>query len=69
MSGNVVDKLGCCEIYDDTPLTYYNIFTEIASFTYKLYDASVTKTWESTELGCYNEVFTVTYVKGGVTIS
>ena len=28
----------------------------------------MSKTWESTELGCYNELFTVTFVKGGVTI-
>jgi hypothetical protein len=62
-----VSKLGCCEIYDDAP--DYKIFTKIASFTYSLYDASVTKVWESTELGCYNEVFTVTYVTGGVTIT
>jgi len=32
-----VDKLGCCEIYDDSPVTYYSIFTEIADFSYKLY--------------------------------
>ena len=70
-SGNsgLVDKLGACEIYDDIPVTYYSIFTEIASFTYTLYEGSVTKTWESTELGCYNELFTVTYVKDGATIS
>jgi hypothetical protein len=60
-SGDVV-KLGACDIYDDTPFNYYNIFSEIASFTYDIDDPIVTKTWESNELGCYNENFTVTYV-------
>jgi hypothetical protein len=67
--GGTVDKLGACEIYDDVPVTYYTIFTTIASFTYTLYGTSVSKTWESTELGCYSEVFTATYVKSGATIS
>ena len=49
-------------------MTYYNIFTKIASFTYTLYAGIVSKTWESTELGCYDELFTVTFVKSGVTI-
>ena len=65
----VVDKLGCCEIYDDRPVTYYSIFTTISSFTYTLHQGIATKTWESTELGCYNELFTVIYVKDGATIS
>jgi len=65
----VVDKLGACEIYDDLPVTYYTIFTTISSFTYTLYGTSVSKTWESSELGCYNEQFTATYAKSGATIS
>jgi len=68
-AGGTVDKLGACEIYDDVPVTYYTIFTTIASFTYTLYGVSVSKKWESTELGCYNEVFTATFVKSGASIS
>ncbi len=36
-SGNVVKELGCCEIYDDKPVTYYSIFKTISSFTYILH--------------------------------
>ena len=67
--GGQVDKLGACEIYDDLPVNYYTLFTKITSFTYTLYQATTTKTWDSTELGCYNEQFTYTFVKSGSTIS
>ena len=63
-----IDKIGACEIYDDAA-TSYTIYTKITDFTYTLFQATVTKTMESTDLGCYNEQFTATYIKDGVTIS
>ena len=66
---NVITKLGACEIYDDLPMNYYTIFSKITSFTYNVNDPAMEKTWESTELGCYNELFTAIYKKDGFEIN
>ena len=47
----------------------YTIFEKITDFIYTVNDPAVYKTWESTELGCYNELFTAIYKKDGFEIN
>jgi hypothetical protein len=61
------DKLGACSAFDDIPVQNYYFLTTIADFNYVISSGSSgNKYWETTELNCYNEVYTLTYTKDGV---
>jgi hypothetical protein len=59
--------LGACSVMDDMPPTYYNFITTFASgWTMTLFQTH-TDVFTTTELGCYNELFSFpTCLKDGV---
>lgn len=61
------NKIGACSAFDDIPVQSYYFLTTIADFNYIISSGSSgNKFWETTNLLCYSEVYTLTYTKDGV---
>jgi len=62
-----VEDLAACEVYEDFPVVEYSVIPNFVDFTtYYLYDNSFVMPWDSTEVGCYGEIYSATYTKDGV---